>query len=154
MRGKLANPLGGSGTRRIIPAHAGQTSPCQVTTRRVLDHPRACGANSIATIMKGVTAGSSPRMRGKPRLKATGVQPQRIIPAHAGQTSKSADLLNRSPDHPRACGANVHAPLIWFMVFGSSPRMRGKPSVYVRRAVKLRIIPAHAGQTRQDGEGI
>ena len=29
--------------------------------------------------------------------------------------------------------------------------MRGKPSVYVRRAVKLRIIPARAGQTSVSG---
>ena len=51
------------------------------------------------------------------------------------------------PDHPRACGANGGDDAPVAVELGSSPRMRGKPVGFLRNTVRLRIIPAHAGQT-------
>ena len=148
MRGKRRARTLKRTVRRIIPAHAGQTRTPATATTPPKDHPRACGANSIATIMKGVTAGSSPRMRGKPQRRRLRHARRRIIPAHAGQTSNPPSLRLSGPDHPRACGANVYGLSSDFVQDGSSPRMRGKRWRSNRRIARFRIIPAHAGQTR------
>ena len=132
---------------RIIPAHAGQTSLWMGLSLCPADHPRACGANASAAPAKTPDAGSSPRMRGKRRNLFYFLCFGRIIPAHAGQTMRSKSKASASPDHPRACGANVPARAFGIFARGSSPRMRGKRFVG-RDAIKMhRIIPAHAGQT-------
>ena len=54
-----------------------------------------------------------------------------------------------SSDHPRTCGANANVEPASYDVTGSSPHMRGKPLRSPMRLMQFRIIPAHAGQTRQ-----
>ena len=129
MRGKPST-RGLQGTRRrIIPAHAGQTTsglPGSVTSS---DHPRACGANVEMHASLGSHVGSSPRMRGKLRQQLHVPELFRIIPAHAGQTVSIV---------PRSFASRFA---------GSSPRMRGKLICRFCRRCRMRIIPAHAGQT-------
>ena len=72
----------------------------------------------------------------------------RIIPAHAGQTTSTSDRIALPTDHPRACGANFSITVLLCVSFGSSPRMRGKRRPRLCMGGPLRIIPAHAGQTR------
>ena len=91
--------------------------------------------------------GSSPRMRGKPHLLVDRAAEARIIPAHAGQTSLSRLASSAATDHPRACGANRLERLGSLVAFGSSPRMRGKRRLVREQHHRIRIIPAHAGQT-------
>ena len=88
MRGKPV--FGGECTleSRIIPAHAGQTPSRRRKATRCPDHPRACGANAPAAGTCRCAPGSSPRMRGKQRFVVSIVCSFRIIPAHAGQTSR------------------------------------------------------------------
>ena len=112
---------------RIIPAHAGQTKSKRVRAFSMPDHPRACGANSCDAASGRIVTGSSPRMRGKHGHLVRRNDRDRIIPAHAGQTSKHVDVRSA--------------------VDGSSPRMRGKPTRNHRHQGRQRIIPAHAGQT-------
>ena len=152
VRGKLYEDGVSCITNRIIPARAGQTSRTQGHRRSAPDHPRACGANSIRGSKVQLPAGSSPRVRGKPATGRGQFEPHRIIPARAGQTSRSNGRLWRASDHPRACGAN--AALIMKTAYrgGSSPRVRGKLVVDELLVVRVRIIPARAGQT--DGHGI
>ena len=137
--------------RRIIPARAGQTPACSHCRRTSPDHPRACGANSSRLNASSMVNGSSPRVRGKlgpDRLRWPTV---RIIPARAGQTNRPSAHLSRTPDHPRACGANRASRTCSRNASGSSPRVRGKqPEGYGDRA-HVRIIPARAGQTLQAG---
>ena len=65
MRGKPST-RGLQGTRRrIIPAHAGQTTFCPAIYALKTDHPRACGANPSMSQKWFSVCGSSPRMRGK-----------------------------------------------------------------------------------------
>ena len=129
MRGKPST-RGLQGTRRrIIPAHAGQTTsglPGSVTSS---DHPRACGANVEMHASLGSHVGSSPRMRGKLRQQLHVPELFRIIPAHAGQTVSIV---------PRSFASRFA---------GSSPRMRGKLTTTGTIALLKLIIPAHAGQT-------
>ena len=92
--------------------------------------------------------GSSPRMRGKPSCLQCRAGPSRIIPAHAGQTALLNSSAVISPDHPRACGANLGMLSFLLAARGSSPRMRGKRVLGRDQVTAFRIIPAHAGQTR------
>ena len=148
MRGKPRSSTRRSPTPRIIPAHAGQTSLFSVSSILTSDHPRACGANSRSKNLNPRRLGSSPRMRGKRRVGRVQHPWPRIIPAHAGQTRRDISTSGRSPDHPRACGANGKISSKTMVRTGSSPRMRGKLRVERGRDDKIRIIPAHAGQTR------
>ena len=147
MRGKLLHAGLQLAQHRIIPAHAGQTTRTTSCPARYPDHPRACGANlgKIGSLFGSF--GSSPRMRGKRRPRPCPRTPVRIIPAHAGQTPQSMLRPATQPDHPRACGANQSGRVGFGRAGGSSPRMRGKPTACRRSAARMRIIPAHAGQT-------
>ena len=147
MRGKLLSCHCVSSLLRIIPAHAGQTVRQNVSQSPSPDHPRACGANPRPPVRHRPAFGSSPRMRGKPVHGFRAGGDERIIPAHAGQTSQSSWNSLNEPDHPRACGANVAVVVEQSERAGSSPRMRGKPGVEFYSRSRFRIIPAHAGQT-------
>ena len=91
--------------------------------------------------------GSSPRMRGKLFDRRLRLNADRIIPAHAGQTSRMVRLSDWMSDHPRACGANPGRHPTRWLRDGSSPRMRGKHGRCRAQGRFRRIIPAHAGQT-------
>ncbi len=147
MRGKPSRSPVVLSCRRIIPAHAGQTSGSTWNQSALPDHPRACGANTIIVAIVGCGGGSSPRMRGKPYIRPKIVPNVRIIPAHAGQTHHLRQGQGPRSDHPRACGANSSRGSPVSLPDGSSPRMRGKPAQRVLRRQTARIIPAHAGQT-------
>ena len=148
MRGKRRFSRSTRRDGRIIPAHAGQTRRDISTSGRSPDHPRACGANGKISSKTMVRTGSSPRMRGKLRVERGRDDKIRIIPAHAGQTHGRRYMADRTPDHPRACGANSTKYNARHMPTGSSPRMRGKPLRFLVFDPCGRIIPAHAGQTR------
>ena len=147
MRGKL--PVGGAvaSRGRIIPAHAGQTPCPKAGVLQWTDHPRACGANFKTWVKQTENHGSSPRMRGKRVRARASATRARIIPAHAGQTHRMQRGFMAGPDHPRACGANVHTAYQLRFPAGSSPRMRGKRLHDRCHRQRGRIIPAHAGQT-------
>ena len=86
MRGKLTADAGDTHSRRIIPAHAGQTDLDKFYGDVNADHPRACGANPCRPPIRWMNTGSSPRMRGKLGHRHRRYGRARIIPAHAGQT--------------------------------------------------------------------
>ncbi len=147
MRGKPGGGRIGLIAIRIIPAHAGQTAGLPSESRRLPDHPRACGANGVAAVSVPDGHGSSPRMRGKRPPSPMVARSSRIIPAHAGQTVPVLRSSSSHSDHPRACGANLFNTSDELMRVGSSPRMRGKPRLHPTESPYRRIIPAHAGQT-------
>ena len=147
MRGKLLHAGLQLAQHRIIPAHAGQTDLPILPPLPNADHPRACGANVGRVHVHELQCGSSPRMRGKPTACRRSAARMRIIPAHAGQTVSNSSRTSARSDHPRACGANVGRVHVHELQCGSSPRMRGKPTACRRSAARMRIIPAHAGQT-------
>ena len=111
--------------------------------------------------------GSSPRMRGSLNLSLPPTLKRGIIPAHAGLTLGATSNRSQFWDHPRACGAHYKFFACTRSSWGSSPRMRGSPTVD-STTVKLQgssprmrgslsfesffpqeygIIPAHAGLT-------
>ena len=152
VRGKRRQTRPSAVSIRIIPARAGQTEWLRSRIGKYADHPRACGANYMASLSWKVGVGSSPRVRGKRSGKKVGFEPIRIIPARAGQTSTTPDSRGRTPDHPRACGANGGVGSSDIVQCGSSPRVRGKPDVVTLMPVCQRIIPARAGQTHASNQ--
>ena len=118
---------------RIIPARAGQTRPAFTSSTSAPDHPRACGANSSDMMIFLPSVGSSPRVRGKPLPFLPLGHRRRIIPARAGQTALVRDLIILDADHPRACGANQVSACRIYVHYGSSPRVRGKQSDFMRK---------------------
>ena len=151
----------------IIPALAGNTNRRKTARGRARDHPRACGEHSPPGQNASTTPGSSPRLRGtpncpssppcgagsSPRLRGTRRRGSRrcfrpgIIPALAGNTSRSNSSRPTSRDHPRACGEHDPRHTQDEDSSGSSPRLRGTLDVTVFGLFLFGIIPALAGNT-------
>ena len=111
------------------------------------EHPRVCGENSIGRSPTPPKTGTSPRMRGKHGLFRGGFLNLRNIPAYAGKTLLLPWCGLWHTEHPRVCGENFLPRLLYSVVSGTSPRMRGKLEWGIDCVVLLRNIPAYAGKT-------
>ena len=149
MRGKPANGTHHLSISRLIPAHAGKTFEIGGFGVWHGAHPRACGENAVPGALVIIAAGSSPRMRGKLSRSISSSGWGRLIPAHAGKTRGGGGVGYFAGAHPRACGENGAPNRTKPTEWGSSPRMRGKPSSVATRSLSDRLIPAHAGKTRR-----
>ena len=136
---------------RLIPARAGKTPPRTGPGCGSRAHPRACGENLSAFDRSVFASGSSPRVRGKPRVVERLHPGERLIPARAGKTSAPCPRGGRRTAHPRACGENAEELMRRAEAEGSSPRVRGKRAERGRDPVDSRLIPARAGKTRRRG---
>ena len=96
----------------LIPAHAGKTRTARTPRRPGRAHPRSCGENTRKMGLAAMVAGSSPLMRGKPRLRRPHRRQDGLIPAHAGKTARAAFPAAISPAHPRSCGENTSCPTL------------------------------------------
>ena len=132
---------------RLIPAHAGKTQTELGEPTDSTAHPRSRGENHEPVGSSARDEGSSPLTRGKPRARRPRVVAQRLIPAHAGKTSRSTTSGGCATAHPRSRGENSRARSALCSLRGSSPLTRGKQP-RIRTGVRpLRLIPAHAGKT-------
>ena len=106
-----------------------------------------CGEHFVCRVLFLVFGGSSPRMRGAPRLGLLLAHSTGIIPADAGSTATGTPGCGAAPDHPRGCGE--HDPKTGRILnhTGSSPRMRGAPQADPDHRPGAWIIPADAGST-------
>ena len=86
VRGKLVHDRHDRAGARLIPARAGKTAAVSVSRANCPAHPRACGENSRIASPTRPRVGSSPRVRGKPRLHRRTPVSFRLIPARAGKT--------------------------------------------------------------------
>ena len=147
MRGKQEYRQTQNGATGITPADAGKTVPVCLRKQQPQDHPRGCGENQDVPATSRKTAGSPPRMRGKPSLYASANNSPRITPADAGKTPQKAAMKLMGKDHPRGCGENYCIAFNSVDLPGSPPRMRGK--LYGRGLQRHgdRITPADAGKT-------
>ena len=148
VRGKLFKSAATSTGAGLIPACAGKTSTDKRARNSWRAHPRVCGENSDSTRAHLARAGSSPRVRGKLELIQAGHELFGLIPACAGKTVSSSARLSRRRAHPRVCGENAYLSGVVGGDLGSSPRVRGKPTLVVAEAQRLGLIPACAGKTR------
>ena len=134
---------------RLIPAHAGKTSPPATAGCPQKAHPRSRGENLLDPIRIDAREGSSPLTRGKPHPTRHTLGTRRLIPAHAGKTSARPPRIPLNPAHPRSRGENLFIKSGSGANDGSSPLTRGKRWSRSFPWIRPRLIPAHAGKTRE-----
>ena len=117
------------------------------TGASVWAHPRVCGENWSQLIEYGLSAGSSPRVRGKRRPAERFRLRAGLIPACAGKTYCTAPPTSVATAHPRVCGENRPGRVHVDDLGGSSPRVRGKQRRAGLDRLHARLIPACAGKT-------
>ena len=167
MRGKRDGLAAAVGAAGLIPTHAGKTSASARTTRRGRAHPRSCGENTHGGSQFSAITGSSPLTRGKRTDRRRRRSQQRLIPTHAGKTSRRPPPSSPSGAHPHSRGENpidtessdmkagsspltrgkLSARVIWSVMGGSSPLTRGKLDKTARLTRRGGFIPTHAGKT-------
>ena len=140
--------------QRIIPAYAGPTFGGGAEGTCPQDHPRIRGAYLLSFCCLQVIMGSSPHTRGLQLSKVKVKSFIRIIPAYAGPTvlGHLHCLLGR--DHPRIRGAYLLSHRSTGKSMGSSPHTRGLLLLLCQYGLPGRIIPAYAGPTVLDLDGI
>ena len=131
----------------IIPAGAGKRSPLFSAANLPWDHPRGCGEKYTSSGAMTLQEGSSPRVRGKVHLIRRDDPPRGIIPAGAGKSEGDGDVAAGLGDHPRGCGEKPATTSFAVAARGSSPRVRGKVPLVMRRDFSQGIIPAGAGKS-------
>ena len=131
----------------LIPAHAGKTGPPAPLSSHRRDHPRSRGENSMVTVTRAGSMGSSPLTRGKRSDSGSSLRPQGLIPAHAGKTGLPRSSKSGSRAHPRSRGENCWRMIASYRQRGSSPLTRGKRVEASQPSSSRGLIPAHAGKT-------
>ena len=91
-------------------------------------------------------------MRGKELRHTLCIDPDGIIPAHAGKRDRANWNYLAAKDHPRSCGEKFRCSNWTPPYVGSSPLMRGKALRDADFAALIGIIPAHAGKRRGRGQ--
>ena len=91
--------------------------------------------------------GSSPLTRGKRGGRRKGRNVRGLIPAHAGKTASPRRGDRPRAAHPRSRGENCLGRWGLLYLLGSSPLTRGKPADRRACALRIGLIPAHAGKT-------
>ena len=112
-------------------------------------HPRSRGENTASFFGSADTLGSSPLTRGKQPMVIPSVLWRGLIPAHAGKTTFRCDSTGIAWAHPRSRGENSIDQLAGKTNDGSSPLTRGKLGTIRPQHSRRRLIPAHAGKTKQ-----
>ena len=110
-------------------------------------HPRSRGENYRHMQHDEALGGSSPLTRGKPVSWRIRSASSRLIPAHAGKTTRPAGTRAARQAHPRSRGENAGDRPLSARPRGSSPLTRGKLHGGTLRARRDGLIPAHAGKT-------
>ena len=131
----------------LIPAHAGKTTPAGVPPLVNRAHPRSRGENYATQRNQQRPTGSSPLTRGKLNVRNLVPGHRGLIPAHAGKTSHSTNLVESCGAHPRSRGENTYITNTNVSPTGSSPLTRGKPEHQGHDGQAAGLIPAHAGKT-------
>ena len=146
-RGKPCDQRPFEGVWGLIPAHAGKTSAPDAGAVSGEAHPRSRGENARGGSLWFINEGSSPLTRGK-LIDASAIRADgRLIPAHAGKTSRPRATTANPAAHPRSRGENGLATLARSLSCGSSPLTRGKLLARAHDVDHGRLIPAHAGKT-------
>ena len=153
MRGLQFNDFIQAIHRRITPACAGTTGPCQRCSRRRQDHPRMCGDYRTHPFSAWPSPGSPPHVRGLPVEARIDSMARRITPACAGTTPASKSQSFPRQDHPRMCGDYSHVLEYLPYRAGSPPHVRGLPDLRRWRGQEWGITPACAGTTSGPGHG-
>ena len=151
-RGKPRPPIAASAQAWSIPAWAGETLSAVPTSRCFGVYPRVGGGNPIECPMRAVSAGLSPRGRGKLERRDYGRRALGSIPAWAGETRRLTITIDLNEVYPRVGGGNERPCGRSYTQRGLSPRGRGKRLGALIQIGYSGSIPAWAGETRPGGQ--
>ena len=146
-RGIRSFVLGCLAARRIIPALAGNTRTSAPVRHGDSDHPRSRGEYTVPAVLAVINLGSSPLSRGIRSQSGRRTAAIRIIPALAGNTSRTDPVAASRTDHPRSRGEYSRLLQKRPLRNGSSPLSRGIQVCFCPSGQVMRIIPALAGNT-------
>ena len=152
VRGKDTIPQVCAGDGGITPAYAGKRKISSTCSSRTWDHPRVCGEKYQLGVVKLLSEGSPPRMRGKALGPCAGRVAVGITPAYAGKRTHRHSSCTRHRDHPRVCGEKVLTVRHYRAGKGSPPRMRGKADQTAEQLGQYGITPAYAGKRKRVGK--
>ena len=113
------------GSRRFIPAHAGNSCLTTHLRRMCPVHPRARGEQLGLSSVIWEPHGSSPRTRGTGSQVRGADHQRRFIPAHAGNSLQGRSDSPECAVHPRARGEQDNLRFDALIRDGSSSRTRG-----------------------------
>ena len=133
---------------RNIPAYAGKTTALKIMQQGIKEHPRVRGENIGKSLWASFTGGTSPRTRGKPRMRIASIIVGRNIPAYAGKTITKNQAAFNEAEHPRVRGENSICSGIVLYNRGTSPRTRGKHRLFVFGASEIVEHPRVRGENR------
>ena len=124
-------------------------TPCgsEPFERHPRDHPRMCGEHQRRASAVNLRLGSSPHVRGTRQVSVQCQQVNGIIPACAGNTCACMPPCSPTGDHPRMCGEHFASGFRAGFGGGSSPHVRGTPTIARHGSATAGIIPACAGNT-------
>ena len=151
VRGSQQARPGSARCLRFIPARAGEPRRGARSCPSPPVHPRACGGATPVMAPVMVCGGSSPRVRGSLEVCCAGGGPHGFIPARAGEPRLVLARGRADRVHPRACGGAATSNTLGTTYSGSSPRVRGSHGVDQSRVLRIRFIPARAGEPKRRG---
>ena len=137
-----------SAAPRVYPRVGGGNPKIGITYCGPRVYPRVGGGNTDALRPHTISAGLSPRGRGKPGGFAAGVVNVGSIPAWAGETYATRCGAHKGQVYPRVGGGNQNRHLRPLPSRGLSPRGRGKQVKQLVERQRHGSIPAWAGETR------
>ena len=146
MRGNLHRDASQCRDARSIPACAGEPTrpPGRSSSPRV--YPRVCGGTGAASGITCYGSGLSPRVRGNRVAVAVIAAMRRSIPACAGEPRACRLPPSTAWVYPRVCGGTYIGYCRVRMASGLSPRVRGNRLLAAGFALRVRSIPACAGE--------
>ncbi len=132
---------------RFIPAGAGNTRHYHALRLVSTVYPRWRGEHPAYIHRKRITAGLSPLARGTPGYCQHDEKQRRFIPAGAGNTDINGRGQRTHAVYPRWRGEHVRPDKTIISPSGLSPLARGTQERDNAVNVRLRFIPAGAGNT-------
>ena len=130
---------------KVVPAHAGVFRPARFRPTRWRSRPRARGGVPSWRSWRCIRRMSSPRTRGCSRVGVGQLQPDSVVPAHAGVFHSTASADGPRPGRPRARGGVPPHQTVTPECSQSSPRTRGCSRYPDVGLVRDGVVPAHAG---------
>ncbi len=112
-------------------------------------HPHACGDDMLGGGLGLASAGSPPRVWGRPCFEQSGIGFFRFTPTRVGTTGACPHRRPRLPVHPHACGDDVVVLPAASVPSGSPPRVWGRQREGREVRRRYRFTPTRVGTTYQ-----
>ena len=134
---------------RLIPARAGNMAARRARAPGLAAHPRSRGEHDDGTRRMRGLGGSSPLARGTLAVLYGFAFQERLIPARAGNITCRKRARKAPAAHPRSRGEHASIIPCPSCSGGSSPLARGTLMSIHRHIIRLRLIPARAGNMQR-----